>query len=494
MYIFWTSGGPMEPSEKDFFVRIKKAITLNPFSSQRLAVDLELTGMSPGSPNEEIIKKLTHTVGGVIERVSQRSRDEGKSLSADESELLRYGMLFQVFHLYCDDYDQLIQQQVERGKDSCKVIFAREVLQRLTDYGLSETDALQSFALFFQMRRAYFFIRNIAGESQCVKELRKSLWNNIFTSDLGLYDTYLWNRMEDFSTMLLGETGTGKGMAAAAIGRSGFIPYDEKTGCFSESFVKTFITINLSQFSEQLIESELFGHKKGAFTGAVDAHKGVFARCSPHGAIFLDEIGDVSVPVQIKLLQVLQDRHFSPVGSHNVERFQGRVIAATNQSITSIRKQGEFRDDFYYRLCSDIIEVPTLRRRLYEHPDEIFVILSFIIKRILGRSSQELVQEIGEYILTNQPEDYPWPGNVRELEQCVRQILLHWNYTWQQSPEEPVEDLGAAIENQNLTAQQLLAHYCHSLYTKLGTYEAVGQVTELDRRTVKKYVVQHQQR
>jgi DNA-binding NtrC family response regulator len=403
-------------------------------------------------------------------------------------------MLFRVFHLYCDEYDQLIQQQIERGKDSCRVIFAREVLQRLTEFGLSDSDALRSFALFFQMRRAYFFIRSIVGESQCIKELRKSLWNNIFTNNIGLYDSFLWNRMEDFSTMLLGETGTGKGMAAAAIGRSAFIPFDEKNGCFSESFVKTFITINLSQFSEQLIESELFGHKKGAFTGAVDAHKGIFARCSPHGAIFLDEIGDVSVPVQIKLLQVLQDRHYSPVGSHNVERFQGRVIAATNQSISAIRKKGEFRDDFYYRLCSDIIEVPTLRRRLEEHPDEIFVILSFIIKRILGRSSQELVEDIGEYILTNQPKEYPWQGNVRELEQCVRQILLHWSYSWQQPQEEPVEYLGAAIENGKLTAQQLLAHYCHRLYTKLGTYEAVGQVTELDRRTVKKYVVQYQQR
>ena len=116
--------------------------------------------------------------------------------------------------------------------------------------------------------------------------------------------------------MLLGETGTGKGTAAAAIGRSGYIPFDERQGRFAESFMRGFIALNLSQFPETLIESELFGHRKGAFTGAVEAHQGVLARCSPYGAIFLDEIGDVPVPVQIKLLQVLQERTFCPVGSH----------------------------------------------------------------------------------------------------------------------------------------------------------------------------------
>ena len=92
--------------------------------------------------------------------------------------------------------------------------------------------------------------------------------------------------MEDFSTFLVGETGTGKGTAATAIGRSGFIPFNEKKTTFSEIFTNNFIEINLSQFSESLIESELFGHRKGAFTGAVDDHHGIFALCSPHGAIF----------------------------------------------------------------------------------------------------------------------------------------------------------------------------------------------------------------
>ena len=106
-----------------------------------------------------------------------------------------------------------------------------------------------------------------------MKKLRENLWNNIFTYDIDQYQLYLWDRMEDFSTLLLGPTGCGKGTAAAAIGRSGFIPYDEKTGTFARTFTQTFVSVNLSQFAETLLESELFGHARGAFTGAVESHE-----------------------------------------------------------------------------------------------------------------------------------------------------------------------------------------------------------------------------
>ena len=480
----------MNVEERGFFTKIKQAAFSNPFGEERKIVDLELTRLNAGTPSDEILACLEVRVSEKIRTVMQRKPAGLSGFSGQDQVLLRYGFLFSLFHTFCGAYDQLIEQQIRAGATPCRVAFAGDVLRSLADFGFSRQEALRYFALFFQMRRAFYFISGIAGRSRCVENLRSSLWENIFTKDIAVYDQYLWNRMEDFSTMLLGETGTGKGLAAAAIGRSGFIPFNEKTNSFSESFTQAFISINLSQYPEQLIESELFGHTKGAFTGAIEAYNGIFSRCSPCGAIFLDEIGDVSIPVQIKLLQVLQERFFTPVGSHKVERFQGRVIAATNKDVRKLRGEKIFRDDFYYRLCSDIIEVPPLRRRLAEDPGEIDEILAFIIRRILGEMSRDIVGRVKEFLRCNQPKDYAWPGNVRELEQCVRRVLLKNTYDWtrQESSGNTISKIMQGVESGAMTAQEVLSEYCRILYDRQGTYEAVAQTTQLDRRTVKKYI------
>lgn len=239
-----------------------------------------------------------------------------------------------------------------------------------------------------------------------------------------------------------------------------------------------------------MIESELFGHRKGAFTGAIDNHRGLFERLSNYGALFLDEIGAVSVPIQIKLLTVLQERRFSPVGSHDELRFDGRVIAATNRSLTELRESSEFRDDFLYRLCSDVIEVPPLRRRLQEHPPELEQLVSLLITRATGSKAPDLTDMVVSSLHATLADDYAWPGNVRELEQAVRRILLNGRYEGVTATGGHGEEeiLASQVRDGSLTATDLLSRYCRLLYARLGSYEQVARHTELDRRTVKKYI------
>jgi DNA-binding NtrC family response regulator len=324
-----------------------------------------------------------------------------------------------------------------------------------------------------------------------MRQLRENLWNHIFTSDVRLYETSLWNRMEDFSTLLIGPTGSGKGAAAAAIGRSGFIPFDPKKRCFAASFTDTFVSVNLTQYAETLLESELFGHTKGSFTGAVASHEGLLSMCGRHGSIFLDEIGDISPSIQIKLLKVLEERVFTPVGSHDVRRFHGRVIAATHQPLAMLRKQGTFRDDFYYRLCSDCIELPSLSQRVQESPGELDILIAHTVTWITGQANETLCHRVRQVIDTRLGRDYTWPGNVRELAQCVRRVIIKQDYQGDQvtqTPETETESLADQIRAGSLRAEDLLARYCKILYKRFGTYEEVARRTDLDRRTVKRYV------
>lgn len=468
---------PLTPSDHDFCQRAARAAFTNPFGQ-------EFASLYP---------TLGAECSRRVDELERNGQAHLRNYSGTTREMMRMVLLFDAYERFRSALDQLVIDQVARGDSPCPVPFARDLLSLLHRRGIGEEEALRTFAIFFQIRRAHHFIaRGLVGTSACMREFRRHLWENVFTHDIRVYERCLWDRMEDFSTLLLGETGTGKGTAAAAIGRSAFIPFDARKQQFAESFTRGFVSINLSQFPETLIESELFGHRKGAFTGAVEAHAGVFTRCSPHGAIFLDEIGEVSAPVQIKLLRVLQDRIFSPVGSHETVRFRGRVIAATNRSTEELRGKNGFRDDFYYRLCSDTITVPPLRQRLREEPKELDALLEHIVQRIAGDAAAELLPLVHAGLKELIRRDYDWPGNVRELEQAVRRILVTRHYVPESGAEttDQSQQLAAAIGAGTITADNLLTAYCTLLYSHHGNLEEVARRTNLDRRTVKRYLSQ----
>lgn len=483
----------LSPVDREFWQAVAQAAFANPFSPEREALDLKISGCNRSCSRDELFERVVQRVGARLDLLRTANRHDPLQYKGADRSLLQTAFQFAIYHRYRLAIDRFILDQQQTGDKPLRAPFAAEVLADLERLGYSGPESRRYLEVFYQIRRAFYFIdTSLTGHSPCMQTLRLQLWNNIFTCDINLYNQQLWNRMEDFSTLLLGETGTGKGAAAAAIGRSGYIPFDEKSGCFSESFTRSFVSRNLSQYPESLLESELFGHRKGAFTGAIEGHEGVFSRCSPHGSIFLDEIGDVSVPVQIKLLQVLQERTFSPVGSHDKLRFNGRVIAATNRPLDELRKNGQFRDDFYYRLCSDQIMVPPLRQRLQEQPAELRLLVEGILQRMLGASATAQAAEISDGLLRSLGRSYTWPGNVRELEQAVRRMLLTRSYqgdTAELGSSDQLEQLQAGISSGSLDARALQAGYCGLLYKRLGSYEEVARRTGLDRRTVKKHIM-----
>lgn len=490
MYILRMDAKKLTNQDREFFRLVADASFTNPFSTERRQIDRQVAGILKTEDDWRKIVPLA--IDAIRRRLNQLDTEQPcriQDFAKQDADLMRYTFLFEVYHNHALAFDDFILAQ-QQSNTPLKVSFGAAAIRELIHRGFSQEQAVQYFSMFYQIRRAFYFIdHGLIGQSRCMQKLRMDLWNNIFTYDIRDYEQYLWDRMEDFSTLLEGATGSGKGAAAAAIGRSGFIPYDPVKNQFSNSFTTMFLPINLSQYAEALLESELFGHTKGAFTGAIAEHKGILSLCEKHGAIFLDEIGEISIPAQVKLLKVLEERTFSPVGSHGTQRFYGRVIAATNRPIDVLRRENKFRDDFYYRLCSDCIQVPPLTRRIQENQNELAELVAHFTQSITSTQNRTLTNRVLEVIRTKLGPDYPWPGNVRELAQCIRRVILKRNYegqTLQQT--EHKEQFLSQINTGNLTAEDLLNGYCQMLYTRCGTYEEVARRTGLDRRTVKKRI------
>ena len=348
------------------------------------------------------------------------------------------------------------------------------------------------FAGFFQIRRAFHHIfEYIVGESLPTARLRAAVWQSIFTHDLRRYRRTLYLRMSDISTLISGPTGTGKELVARAVGLSRYLPFDEKRQCFTDDFLGSFHSVNLSALAPTLIESELFGHAKGAYTGATSDRNGWLELCQPQGTVFLDEIGELDPSIQVKLLRVVQVRTFSRLGETQTHEFKGKIIAATNCNLAEEMRAGRFRQDLYYRLCSDLITTTSLRQQLADAPDDLHQLVLFAAERIAGPDAESLAQEVERWIENNLEPDYAWPGNIRELEQCVRNCLVRGTY------QPPRTALAAADSNRawlaeaergTLTADQLVGHYCRWVYRQIGTYQGTSERIGLDRRTVKRRV------
>ncbi|MGB9292549.1 MAG: sigma-54 dependent transcriptional regulator, partial [Desulfobaccales bacterium] len=209
----------------------------------------------------------------------------------------------------------------------------------------------------------------------------------------------------DANVLVLGETGTGKELVARAIHRN------------SPRAAAPFVVVNCAALPETLIESELFGHERGAFTGAVSRQEGRFLMAH-RGSLFLDEIGELSLTTQAKILRVLQTREFEPLGSTRTQKVDVRIIAATNRNLETRVRDGRFRDDLFYRLNVFPIVLPPLRDRLDDLP-----LLADHFLRIFVAKNRKKINSISPEVL-QAFQDYPWPGNIRELENVIERGVI----------------------------------------------------------------------
>jgi transcriptional regulator with GAF, ATPase, and Fis domain len=284
-----------------------------------------------------------------------------------------------------------------------------------------------------------------------------------------------------------GRRGAGKELVARAIGLARYIPFDEKTQAFAEPAAGAFVPLNLAALSPTLIGSELFGHRRGAFTGALEDRKGWFETCPAIGSVFLDEIGEIDPAIQVKLLRVLQTRTFQRLGDTADRTFAGKLIAATNRDLRQALADGCFREDFYYRLCADLLVTPSLAERLRDTPGELRTLLRAIARRVAGdEEADDIAAEAEAWIAEHLGPDYAWPGNVRELEQCVRNLVIRGTY----KPQRPVP-VGAraqfldAVATGTLSVDALIRHYCTWVYALTGSYSETARRLGLDPRTAR---------
>ncbi len=242
-------------------------------------------------------------------------------------------------------------------------------------------------------RRPVELFRSLSGNSRAANQLSKMV-EQVADSEA--------------TVLILGESGTGKEVVA------------RKLHYHSKRRNAPFVPVNCGAIPAELLESELFGHEKGAFTGAITARQGRF-ELAEGGTLFLDEIGDMSMPMQVKLLRVLQERTFERVGSNKTLHCDVRIVAATHRDLEKRIEDGEFREDLYYRLNVFPIEVPPLRERIEDLP----VLVNDLIRRI-EHEKRGSVRLTPAAITTLQ--QYRWPGNVRELANLVERLAILYPY------------------------------------------------------------------
>jgi DNA-binding NtrC family response regulator len=484
-------------SDRPLAEAISRLAYSNPFLPERIECERQalgadfvaggtlwhVSGEPEPAPNLEALGRRAEAL---TDRAAQRLV-AGARPTAEDLRLYEDVAVYRLFTRYENDFYGLIDARPGSATVGFYGRFRQDVERLLRIPG----DAAHLFAAFFQIRRAFHYIfRNIVGNSAPIVRLRAAVWQSVFTRDMRRYRRSLYQRMGDVATLITGPSGTGKELVARAIGLARYVPFDAERQVFAEDYSESFYALAPSALSPTLIESELFGHRRGAFTGALADRAGWLEVSPPLGTVFLDEIGELDPALQVKLLRVLQTRTFQRLGDTRDRRFEGKIIAATNRDLAREIEARRFREDLYYRLCSDLIVTPSLDEQLRAAPGERRGLVRFVAGRVAGEAEADsLAEESERWIDANLGESYRWPGNFRELEQCVRNVMIRGEYRPPRAGNpSPRQRVAEEVLAGSLSADEMLRRYCTLVYARTGSYQETGRRLGLDRRTVREKV------
>jgi hypothetical protein len=411
---------------------------VNPFEPRRVEVEKEALGdafvcegpvwCSHGGATNENLRRI-----GVLlhpELAEIRDRLAGGAAMSDRERVVYQNAC--IFALY-DRFDLQLQTLIDSKSQHAPFydVYLAEY-ERLFCFPGSTLDppaAAHLFAIFFQARRAFYYIYSLLlGGSMPAARLRADVWWALFGKDMGDYESDLFRCMDDVSVLITGPTGTGKELVARIIAYSRYISFDPKARRFAAEHTGDYHRRNLCDGPETLIESTLFGHRRGAFSGATEDRCGWLSLPRPGGTLLLDELGELPLGIQVKLLRVLEDRLFVRVGDTEEQTLFGRLVFATNCDLAALIRQGKFRADLLYRIQTFRIRTPSLREQLDDAPGERrHLVRSFVAKMIKSKKLDPRADEIEAWIARELP-DHPWSGNMRELEDCAYNVLLRGEY------------------------------------------------------------------
>ncbi len=380
-------------------------------------------GCSPEGVPSRNLERVSEGIARAVVCVAEDLRKGAVATAAQRA-------VYQGVALYAvwDEFGPQLQRLID--EDGVDVPFYDAFVERHAHLfghpGLSVPEPGHLLALLYKARRGWYFTwKKIRGGSPSAAAARVAIWQANQGSDACTHAHSLYRRLDEIPVLITGETGTGKELAAECVGWSRYLPFDPVQRRFAQRYAADFHPRNLCEVPRDLIESALFGHKRGAFTGAATDATGCFALPRAYGSLFLDEIGELPEHVQVKLLRPLQSRTYVPVGETRPRPILGRHLFATHRDLEALCREGKFRPDLLERMNGVTIHMPSLRQMIEEAPEELCgYVRWFVADKIEDPAQVEAWTErvVGTIHATR--SGYAWPRNLRELKNYVERCLL----------------------------------------------------------------------